>query len=113
MITLRQALRGWGSPAFEAELRRELELLPATQLPLQQGLAHSSYVSGEPFRVMVLGVSDAEGVLQARVGIFYSGVIAGCNCADDPTPIDVQPEYCELQLTIDKATAETAVTLLG
>lgn len=113
MIILRQALRGWGAPDFEAELRRELERLPATQLPLQQGLTHSSYVSGDPFRVMVLGVSDAGTVLQARVGIFYSGVIAGCNCADDPTPIDVQPEYCELQLAIDKATAKTAVTLLG
>jgi hypothetical protein len=112
MICLKQALRAWGSSDFNGELQRELEQFPAEQLPLQQGLAHSSYVSGEPFRVMVIGAVDEGAVLRAKVGIFYTGIIAGCSCADDPSPTDVQQEYCDLQLEIDKNTAATTVTLL-
>ena len=41
-----------------------------------------------------------------------SGIIAGCSCADDPTPVDTTTEYCELQLEIDRESAETRVILL-
>ncbi|MCW8919586.1 MAG: hypothetical protein OQL08_12345 [Gammaproteobacteria bacterium] len=112
MIHLQQALRAWGTPDFNDALKHELEQLPAEQLPLQQGLAHSSYVSGESFKVMVINATDAGPLLRCKVGVFYTGIIAGCSCADDPSPTDVQPEYCDLQLEIDKATATTAITLL-
>lgn len=62
---------------------------------------------------MVLGASDDPGFIHARVGVFFTGIIAGCSCADDPTPVDTQNEYCELRLTIAKATAEAAVTPLA
>jgi hypothetical protein len=39
-------------------------------------------------------------------------VIAGCSCADDPTPTNELDEFCELQLDIDKLTAVATVTLL-
>ena len=42
----------------------------------------------------------------------YSGIIAGCSCADNPTPVSELNEYCEVQLEIDKKTAETKVALL-
>jgi hypothetical protein len=47
------------------------------------------------------------------VGVFFSGIITGCSCADDPTPVETQNEYCELLFAIDKATAETTITLLA
>ena len=47
-----------------------------------------------------------------KAGIFYTGIIAGCSCADDPTPLDEQNEYCELELNINKETAETTIVLL-
>jgi hypothetical protein len=39
------------------------------------------------------------------VGIFYAGIITGCNCADDPTPVEAQKKYCEIHLTIDRTNA--------
>lgn len=113
MIYLKHALKSWNTPGFEAELKQELEQLKAEQLPLQQGLSHSSYVSGEPFKVMVVSVSDEEATIRVKAGIFYTGIIAGCSCSDDPGPTDVQPEYCDVWLDIDKTTAATTLTLIS
>ena len=112
MIRLASALNAWGTADFEAVLKRELEQLDADQLPLQQGLAFTSHVADTPFRVMVIHVSEEADALRARIGVFYSGIIGGCSCADDPTPIDEQGEYCEVQLAIDKRTAKATVALL-
>ena len=61
---------------------------------------------------MINNVSDAQSVIRVTVGIFYTGIIAGCSCADDPTPVEENTEYCEVQLEIDKKTAETTIALL-
>ena len=113
MIALPRSLQAWGSPAFNDTLKQELEQLPAAQLPLQQGLALSSYVSSDPFKVMIINSSDGETAITVKAAIFYSGIIAGCSCSDDPTPTDVQPEYCEIELSLDKRSAEAQLKLSG
>jgi hypothetical protein len=105
-------VKAWGTSTFKEQFKQEVQQLPADQLPLQQGLSLSSYVSAEPFRVMVISEAEDETTIQVKVGIFYSGIIAGCSCSDDPSPTDVQPEYCDLQFSIDKTTTETMVELL-
>lgn len=112
MIKLPQTLAAWNSDQFKQQFKEEVERLPADLLPLQKGLSLSSYVSAEPFKVMVISVTDDETTIYVKAGIFYSGIIAGCSCSDDPSPTDVQPEYCDLQFRIDKNTAESTVTLL-
>ena len=113
MTRLPNSLNAWGTPGFETTLRQKIEQLDAAQLPLQQGLTRSSHVTDRPFQAMVIAVREEIGLIRAKTGIFYTGVIAGCNCADDPTPIDEQNEYCVLQFDIDRTTAETCVTLLA
>jgi hypothetical protein len=112
MIQLPNALTAWGTPAFETILKQELAQLNSGQLPLQQGMTSSSQVTDRPIQAMVLGASEQPTRIEVKVGVFYTGVIAGCNCADDPSPVDEQNEYCVLQLVIDRATADTTVTLL-
>lgn len=106
------SLAAWETDGFRTALCREIEALDRHRLPLQQGLARSSMVGEGPIQVMVLGESASEQVIVVRVGVFYTGVIAGCNCADDPTPVDEQTEYCELRIEIDRATAATRASLL-
>jgi hypothetical protein len=113
MIRLPLARQAWNSPGFEAVLKREFEQLDAGLLPLQQGLMTSSYALDDNFSTMIIGMKEIPGFIDVTVGIFFSGVIAGCNCADDPSPVEAQSEYCELRLLIDKATAEATVTLSG
>ena len=113
MIRLTNALTAWGTPEFEDILRTEVEQIDPRELPLQQGLSTSSHVTDSKHTVMILSVSEEAGVVRARAGIFYSGIIAGCSCADDPTPLDEHNEYCEVQLEINTTTAETTVALLS
>ena len=112
MFQLQKSLRAFGSPEFRKILVEELQQLPIDQLPLQQGLTVSSYVADEAHKVMLIDVREDIETIHVKAGVFYSGVIAGCSCADDPTPIEMNNEYCELQLDIDKNTAQTRVRLL-
>ena len=111
MIRLNKANLDWGTSRFNATLKAEIEQLKASELPLQASLSQSSYVSDEPFQVMVIGATETASHIQVRAGIFYSGVIAGCNCADDPTPVETQTEYCEVMFDIDRESGETTVAL--
>jgi hypothetical protein len=112
MIHLPNVLRARGTPEFGDTLRREIEQLDARQLPLQQGLSSSSHVTDRPFQARIISAREEDGILRIKAGIFYTGIIAGCSCADDPTPIDELNEYCVVRLDIDTSTAETAVMLL-
>ena len=91
----------------------EIEQLDVACLPLQQGLSHSSYASGEDIGIVITHAAEVSGTLQVRAGIFYSGIIAGCSCADDPGPTDTCLEYCEIQIDINMQTAAAVISLLA
>jgi hypothetical protein len=61
---------------------------------------------------MILSVTEQPECIQVKAGLFYTGSVAGCSCADDPTPLDEINEYCEARFDIDKQTAATTITLL-
>lgn len=109
MIYLSQSLLAWNSPNFDDVLKREIGQLDAAQIPLQQGLSATSYALDDKFDVMIISVADDPGFIHAKVGIFYCGILGGCSCADDPTPIEPQSEYCEVRVTINKTTAQATV----
>ncbi len=113
MIRLTGTLNAWGTPDFNDILKREIEQVDAAQLPLQQGLSTGSYAIDDKINVMIISVSEAAGSIRVKAGIFYSGIIAGCSCADDPTPVNKESEYCVVQLDINKQTAATTVVLLA
>lgn len=112
VIQLRKALAAWKTPGFGAVLKTEIEDLTPETLPLQQGVSQGSHANRE-FSVMVISVTEGPDHIRAKTGIFFTSVIAGCSCADDPTPVDEQTEYCELLFEIDRRTAATTVTLLS
>lgn len=109
MINLRKSLAVWGTPAFEARLRGEIEELDAGLLPLQQALSQGSYVTDAKFSVMLISAAEEATFLRVKLGIFYSAIIAGCSCADDPTPVDELPEYCQIELLIDKVSGDAVI----
>lgn len=117
MIKLVKSLKALTANSKEVDfkdiLKKEIEQLDITQLPLQQGLSTSSYVADSKINAIILSNTETEKHFIVKAGIFYSGIIAGCSCADDPTPVEEQTEYCEVQLTIDKLRADTTVELLS
>lgn len=112
-IHLPNALRAWPGPDFKAVLKAELEHLEAGALPLQEGLSRSSHANPDSLEVVILGITEAADHVSVRAGLFYTGIIAGCSCADDPTPVDEINEHCVVLLEMDKHTGRASVTLLA
>ena len=112
MIHLPKTVNAWGMPSFDEVFKNEVGCIGAQLLPLQNGLSQGSSVSDKKFSAMILGSSEKAGIIYARAGIFYTSVIAGCKCADDPTSVDELSEYCEVQIEITRETAEATVNLL-
>ena len=111
-MKLSKALQANHSPEFNKALKNEIQDLDPNLLPLQQGLSLSSYVGKTPFSAVILNISEEADYIKIKVGIFYTGIIAGCSCYDDPSPTDEQNEYCELLFSVNKNTADTEIELL-
>jgi len=111
-MKLTESLQAWGTPAFRDTFKAEIARFGPADLPLQQGLTNSSYATDTPPQAVILNALDEGNCLVIKAGLFYTGIIAGCSCADDPTPVDEQTEYCEVVLEVDKGSGETKVALL-
>jgi hypothetical protein len=113
MIRFPKTIAAWQTPDFDAVLKDEIENLDFRHLPLQRGLSRSSHAMGDKLGAMIISVVDEPARLRVKAGLFYTGIIAGCSCADDPTPVDEVSEYCEVCIEIDRDTTEATVTLLS
>lgn len=113
MLHFPHALAAWPSPAFKDAMKAEIEALDPGLLPLQQGLRLSSYANPDSVAAVILAVAEVPARLRVKAGLFYTGIIAGCSCADDPTPVDVINEYCEVLFEIERNTAAASVALVA
>lgn len=110
LVLIRDA---WETADFTRICKQVVQALPEQELPLQQALTRSSQVSRSPRNAVVLHTARNTEYLQLKVGVFYSGVVAGSCCSDDPTPLDEEPEYCELQFNIQPSDGMATVQLLA
>jgi len=108
-MRLPDSVRAWDTTDFPATLKRELAG-HADELPLQQALSGTSAVADEAITVVLLSAQADAARIHAKVGIFFGGILAGCSCADDPTPVEAQTEYCELLLMIDRTTGNATLS---
>ncbi len=111
MFYLPLSLEAFATASFNNVLRQEVCALDPDLLPLQQGLQNSSYAISDKLSVTVLEVKQDDKNITIKAGLLYNGIIAGCSCSDDPTPIDETNEYCDVVFCINKQTAETTVRL--
>lgn len=113
-MKLTQSVAAWNSPTFAATLIDEIQALgpghPELQPLLQACLAQTSAVADEPLSVYLLSSDEQDGRIRARLGVFYAGIVAGCSCADDPSPVDSITEHCEWLLEMDAASGDAHLT---
>lgn len=112
MFKLSLSLQAWNSRDFNAVLKKEIGSISANHLPLQQGLSYSSYAIADNVSARIINVESNDEFILAKAGLFYTGVIAGCNCDEDPSPVDEINEYCEVLFSINKQTAKATVSLI-
>lgn len=109
MLTLSNCLAHWGTDSFKQALKTELENLPPGSLPLNQATTQGGYVDDNNITATILEVSDTGDSITAKAGIFFTEIMICCGCGDDPMP---QNAYGELEVVIDKQTANTELKLL-
>lgn len=112
MPFLFEAVAAWDTPDFPSVLQCELESLPAGALPLQRCLAAGSHVLPLPVKVTLLKAEESGGSLYIRAGVFFKSTVAGCSCADDPTPSNELDEYGRISIEIDMKTAAAIISPL-
>ncbi|MFO8152457.1 hypothetical protein [Thioalkalivibrio sp.] len=109
MHDLRRSLAAFGTPDFVAVLREELTALGPDALGLQQALTAGSTAVSDDIDVMILRQSETSDGPGVRIGVFFTSVLGGCACADDPTPENEHTEYCELDITIARETGAARI----
>ncbi len=109
-MQLTNALKHWGSTEFEQTLKSELENLPTGTLPLQQATCQGGIVDDSNISASILGSEDHDKEIRIRAGIFFTEIVAGCNCSEPPMETN---GYCFLEVVIDKTDAEMRVTVLS
>jgi hypothetical protein len=103
MAIILDTLPAISAAEFGHALKSQLESLPAGSLPLQQGTSQGGYVDDSDISVTVISTSGTKGRIQAKIGVFFTEIVVGCGCGDDPFPVNT---YCELLISLDTNTAE-------
>lgn len=113
MMSFQAVVTAYGTPDFAQVFVETVQRMDAADLPLQQGLRQSNYVSPSPHRVVILASEATEKTITVRAGIFYAGIVAGSCCSDDPAPMCEQTEHCELYFTIDRKTTAIEIAMVA
>ena len=98
-----QALASWPSQTFNDTIKSALLSLPGKNLPLDQFTNLTGFIDDKSIGYSILSSMETESHLQVKIGVFFKELLAGCNCSEDPQPID---SYAELLLLINKQTAD-------
>jgi hypothetical protein len=98
-----KTLKANSAEACKYALKSELESLDRGSLPLASGTAQGGLIDDSRIAATVFEVRNGADRIRAGVGIFFSEIVGGCSCGDDPV---VAPAYCRLLVTIDRKTAE-------
>ena len=105
MVSLPATLQAWNSADFSTTLKQELEALESAMLPLLQASTRGGVPDERSIQAMLLHATESRDRIQAKVGIFFNEILAGCSCGDEPMSLQ---SYCEL---LDKQTAEVEFIL--
>lgn len=107
-IKLSDSLRAWDTAEFNHSFKREIQGLPSGTLPLQARGMQNGLVDDSDLSLTILQSVEAKEVLKIKAGVFFSEVIGGCSCGDEPA---AENAYCEIWVCIHKNTAETSIFL--
>lgn len=104
MVLLEESVAAWGTDAFSSTLKRELQRLRSDVLPIGHAVDSGNRIDDSDLGVIVNTVTDDATHIHAMVGVFFAEIVACTTCSGGSGMCD--EAYCELKVTIDKATGE-------
>lgn len=103
MISLPKSIEAWPDGDVKRTLKNELEALPTGSLPLANYTTQGGMVDDENITITVFSIEDRSQYVSVRLGVFFSEVVGGCNCHDDPVE---ENAYADISARIDKQSAK-------
>ena len=98
-INLESCLSARDEKVLAQTITRALEALPPEDLPLHAYCSQGGWVEGSPLAVSVLELRPDTHCILARVGVFFTELVGGCNCQDDPAKVNA---YGVFEIRIDR-----------
>jgi hypothetical protein len=98
--TIADCLAETDQAGFAQRLRAALLALPAGTLPLAEACTQGGLVDESDLALSVLSSEHSAQAARARVGVFFSERVGGCNCHDDPLDITA---YAVIEVRLDRA----------
>ena len=108
MILLNLSINSWGTDAFKETLKKELECLRSDVLPIAHVIDAGNRLDDSDLGIIVNAVRDDEANIYASVGVFFNQIVECLTCSGGDGMCD--EAYCELSVTIDKATGAAQFT---
>ncbi len=109
-MQLHKALKHWGTVDFATSLKAELENLPTGSLPLHLATSQGGIVDDSQISVSILSSTTNDNCIQIRVSVFFTEIIAGCNCSDPPLETS---GYALLLVLLDSNSAEASCSVIA
>ncbi len=108
MIRFDKVLKSWGSEDFTEQLQQTICAL-GDALPLKDCCKHSGVIDFETIKPIILSSAESDSSVQIKLGVFFSEILSGCACSDDPSQAQMlENGYCELEMLIDKASKQAS-----
>ena len=104
MTLLESSARAWGTDIFAEALKMELERLRSDVLPIAQAVESGNRLDDSDLGIIVNEVKDDDKRIYAKVGVFFNQIVECLTCRGGDGMCD--EAYCELLVTLDKATGE-------
>lgn len=105
-----KALKAWKTSEFNTALKTAVVCLPPGALPLATGTTQGGLVDDQNISATILRSNETEHAIQAHVGIFFTELVPSCNCGENPDEINA---YCEIEVVLNKDTADVRFLLTG
>lgn len=102
MNTLKKSLSAWKSNTFKEIFVTETLELSLDTIPLYLATEQGGIIKPESISLSILSTSEDDNNIKIKAGFFFTEIIGGCNCDDDPSEANV---YCVFLISIKKTNA--------
>ncbi|MCW8955439.1 MAG: glucosamine--fructose-6-phosphate aminotransferase [Gammaproteobacteria bacterium] len=97
------------SNSFKKMLKHRIEHLRPGSLPLDKGTTQGGIVDDNNISASILAISEAEHSVNIKAGVFFTEIVGGCSCGDDPITINA---YCDIIITMNKLSDELQFSII-
>ncbi|MFW2372561.1 MAG: glucosamine--fructose-6-phosphate aminotransferase [Gammaproteobacteria bacterium] len=98
------------SRSFTRNFKHYLEQLEPDSLPLHRCTSQGGMVDDTNISVSILSVEETESTIEVKIAVFFTEIIGGCSCGDDPLS---ENAYGELLAIIDTASRKLTFSVLN